>query len=63
MLSSGNASSFERKVTDLLLAEAFARVDLSRPRRARELYLTHGAIAFGWLFPEDPTHGLRFAGL
>ena len=53
---------FERKVTDLLLAEAFARVDLSRPRKAREWYLAYGAVALGWLFPEDAAHGLRFAG-
>jgi hypothetical protein len=54
---------FEREGADLLLAEAFARVDLSRPRKARQWYLAHGAVAFGWLFPEDATHGLRFAGL
>ena len=53
---------FEREAADLLLAEAFARVDLSRPRKAREWYLAHGAVAFGWLFPEDAAHGLRFAG-
>ena len=54
---------FEREGADLLLAEAFARVDLSRPRKAREWYLAHGAVAFGWLFPEDAAHRLRFAGL
>jgi hypothetical protein len=54
---------FGREASDLLLAEAFARVDLSRPRKAREWYLAHGAVALGWLFPEDATHPLRFAGL
>ena len=54
---------FERDAAGILLAEAFARVDLTRPRKAREWYLAHGAVAFGWLLPEDAVHGLRYVGL
>jgi hypothetical protein len=54
---------FERDAEGILLAEAFARVELTRPRKAREWYLAHGAVAFGWLLPEDAVHGLRFVGL
>lgn len=54
---------FAREGADLLLAEAFARVDFSRPRKAREWFLAHGAVAFGWLFPDDAAYRLHFAGL
>ena len=48
----------ERDADDLLLAEAFARVDLSRPRLVREWYLAHGAVALRLLFgdTERPIH-------
>ena len=52
---------FERDADDLLLAEAFARVDLSRPRLAREWYLAHGAVALRWLFG-DATRPLHWVG-
>jgi hypothetical protein len=54
---------FERDAVGILLAEAFARADLTRPRKAREWYLAHGAVAFGWLLPGDAVHGLRYVGL
>ena len=54
---------FERDAEGILLTEAFARVDLTRPRKAREWYLAHGAVAFGWLLPEDAVHGLRYVGI
>ena len=53
---------FERDADDLLLAEAFARVDLSRPRLAREWYLAHGAVALHWLFG-DSSRPLHWVGL
>ena len=52
---------FERDADDLLLAEAFARVDLARPRLAREWYLAHGAVALRWLFG-DATRPLHWVG-
>lgn len=53
---------FERDADDLLLAEAFARVDLSRPRKARDWYLAHGAVALRWLFG-DAERPLHWVGL
>ena len=53
---------FERDADDILLAEAFARVDLSRPRLARDWYLAHGAVALRWLFP-DTERPLDWVGL
>lgn len=48
---------FERDEDGLLLAEAFARFDLTRPRKARDWYLAHGAVNLGSLFPDDASEG------
>ncbi len=48
---------FERDPEGLLLSEAFARTDLTRPRKAREWYLAHGAVNLGSLFPDDASDG------
>ena len=48
---------FERDADGLLLAEAFARFDFSRPRKAREWFLAHGAVNLGSLFPDDASEG------
>ncbi len=47
---------FERDGDGLLLAEAFARFDLTRPRKAQAWYRTNGAVALGSLFPDDAAH-------
>ena len=60
-LDGDQVDPFERDADDLLLTEAFARVDLSRPRLAREWYLAHGAVALRWLFG-DATRPLHWVG-
>ena len=44
---------FERDADGLLLAEAFARFDFTRPRKARDWFLAHGGVNLGSLFPDD----------
>ena len=44
---------FERTSEGLLLAEAFARFDFSRPRKAHQWYMTHGVLDLASLFPDD----------
>jgi hypothetical protein len=46
---------FERGEDGLLLAESFARADLSRPRRAQAWFRVHGVVDLAALFPEDGT--------
>ena len=48
---------FERDADGLLLAEAFARFDLTRPRKARDWFLAHGGVNLGSLFPDDAREG------
>jgi hypothetical protein len=48
---------FERDADGLLLAEAFARFDFTRPRKARDWFLTHGGVNIGSLFPDDAREG------
>ena len=48
---------FERDAEGLLLAEAFARFDFTRPRKARDWFLAHGAVNVGSLFPDDASEG------
>jgi hypothetical protein len=42
---------FERTGEDILLAEAFARVDLERPKETEAWYLDHGVPHLGSIFP------------
>lgn len=48
---------FERDADGLLLAEAFARFDFTRPRKARDWFLAHGGVDLGSLFPDDAREG------
>ena len=43
---------FERTGEDLLLVEAFARLELGRPRKARDWFAEHGVLDLASLFPE-----------
>lgn len=43
---------FERTDEDVLLAEAFARFDFTRPRKAQQWFLRHGVVDLAWMFPE-----------
>lgn len=48
---------FERDAEGLLLAEAFARVDLTQKRSARTWFLGHGSLSLETTFPEDHSAG------
>lgn len=54
---SAEIDPFERDADGLLLAEAFARFDFSRPRKSRDWFLAHGAVNLGSLFPDDTLGG------
>jgi hypothetical protein len=51
-----DSDPFERTSDGLLLAEAFARFDLTRPRKAQAWYAEHGVVALGSVFPDDAVH-------
>jgi hypothetical protein len=58
---------FDRTAEGLLIAEAFARFDFARPRKAQQWYREHGVLDLARLFPEDsfaphdwPPEGERF---
>lgn len=58
---------FERTDDGLLLAEAFARFDFTRPRKAQQWYLAHGVLDLARMFPDESgwphawgTHGDAF---
>ncbi len=45
---------FERTTDGILLAESFARCELSRPRKARQWLLDHGVLDLAHFFPDEP---------
>jgi hypothetical protein len=52
-LADAGYDPFQRVTSDLLLAEEFARVDLTNRRAARLWYLEHGVLDLAHFFPAD----------
>lgn len=52
-LADAGYDPFERVASDLLLAEEFARVDLTNRKAARQWYQDHGVLDLGGFFPGD----------
>jgi hypothetical protein len=50
---------FGRRADGLLLVESFARLDLDRPRKARQWFIANGVLDLGWFDNEQETSAHR----